>query len=633
MNVYRTFRSLPSRNIFRFIIPNLLILPIILIIITQYSSFMSGSLKKARPFNFPDLIAYDNGGNIYLTEDGWKRVSKLRPDGTVSYTLTGGKRKNGFYEAWQIAVDSRGYLYLLNSVRDLDGSFNNREDIQVYDPDGKYVRTLRTFHHTKKEATDTPNFVYGRIIEMNITGNSVYYLFRETETVSSIRRIDIDTGREELLVKTPNNEDIIDFQAALGGFVVTKKRGEISLIHPDGSQKEMVLSGVPLIAPRTFSTNGDTIYLLDFGKMNVARIKSGKSESILSKETLSAQKITPSRSFFRTIATRDDGAIVSVDIINNRVITADSTGKVRSVITRAKYPPLHRAFMVLYILLCLFVISVAIFDIAFVYRTLLHGRLSLLTKQFIIFVVLFGVSMTFIAYVMYRATSERHESEFSDKLLMSAQIGSQSIDGDALAKIESPRDFGGQEYQKLQTQMWKLVNAKTEELGRNIYSVLYRKHGDTFYYTVDLYSYYGTMYPYTMMIPAQEKAFSDGIVSSASYSDLEGDWQIGVAPVRDSKGNIVGVFEIGTSLYIIDEIKKMFYTRLAIILIIASVIQLILFYAAYFYLFRSLRAIKKATAQIREGDHDVTINVHTGDEVEDLADGINEMTKRIRSYI
>jgi|GEM_PF-583258 len=636
MNRLRHFAEHSRDKLIPFLFINSILLPIIPILIAGYSFFSSGTLRSERPFIFPDLIDYDSKGNIYLSEDGWKRVSKIRPDGTVAYSLSGGSRDSGFYEAWQISVNSKGHLFLLNSVRDLDGSYTNREEIQEYDEDGTYLRSLKTFTHTKEEALDTANFIYGRIVSMNVSNGMLYYLFREKETVSVFRSIEIGTGKENALFRVPNNEDIIDFQPYQDGFLITKKNGELVFLKPDGSKTvstSLQFSGTPLLTPHSLSVTGNTIFVTDYGNLSMVRAAGGSCTPILSQSILESEGISPSKSLFRNVASRNDGSAISVDEINRRIIGTDPDGKIRFVLNNAKYSPRHRALVLLYILLFATVPCIIFFDIFFIYRVALNGRLSLLAKQFICFIILFGVSMTIIAIVIYKATSERHESEYSNKLRLAAQIASQTIDGDTLEKINSPRDFGGTGYLKLQNQMWKQINAKTHELGRNLYSVLYKKHGDSFYYTVDLYSYYGTMYPYTMSIPAHEEAYRDGVVGSSQYTDIEGDWIIGVAPVFNSKGKIVGVYEIGTSLYIVDEIKKLFYTKLAIIVIIASLIQLIIFYAAYYYLFRSLRELKKATAMIRKGNHDVIITVNTGDEIEDLADGINEMTARIRSYI
>ena len=636
MNRLRHFAEHSRDKLIRFLFINSILIPLIPILIAGYGFFKSGTIRGERPFSFPDLIDYDSKGSIYLSEDGWKRITKMKPDGTVIYTLSGGSRDRGFYEAWEMSVDQKGHLFILNSVRDLDGSYTNREEIQEYDENGAYVRSLKTFTHTKEEALNTQNFIYGRIVSMSISGETLYYLFREKESVSVFRSININTGQEKTLFHIGNNEDIIDFQPFENGFLITKINGELEKAIDAGGKTIITpfkYKGPEIVNPHTLSVTSDSVFITDFGNMSMVRVRNGRCETVLSPDMLVSEGISPSRALFRNVAGRDDGSAVSVDEANKRLIGTTPDGKIAFVLTCAKYSYTHRFFILLYMSLFVLLPLIAIFDIYFVYSIVLNRRMTLLAKQFICFIILFGVSTIFIAVVIYKATSERHESEYANKLLLAAQIASQTIDGDTLEKINSPHDFGSPEYLKLQNQMWKQINAKTHELGRNLYSVLYKKHGGTFYYTVDLYSYYGTMYPYTMTISAHEEAYHDGIVGSARYTDIEGDWIIGVAPVYNSKGKIVGVYEVGTSLYIIDEIKKLFYTKLAIIVLIASLIQLVIFYAAYYYLFRSLRELKKATAMIRKGNHDVVVTVKTRDEIEDLADGINEMTARIRSYI
>ncbi|HNX59973.1 MAG TPA: hypothetical protein PKK43_12810, partial [Spirochaetota bacterium] len=432
MNRLRHFAEHSRDKLIRFFFINSILIPIIPILIAGYGFFSSGTIRGERPFTFPDLLDYDAQGNIYLSEDGWKRITKMKPDGTVVYTLSGGSRDRGFYEAWEMSVDQKGHLFLLNSVRDLDGSYTNREEIQEYDENGDYVRSLKTFTHTKEEALNTQNYIYGRIVSMSVSGDMLYYLFRDKESVSVFRSINIDTGDEKTLFHIENNEDIIDFQPFENGFIITKKNGELEKAVDEGGKARITpfkYTGQAIVNPHSLSVTADSVFITDFGNMSMVRVKNGICETVLSPDTLVSEGISPSRALFRNVAGRDDRSAVSVDEANKRLIGTSPDGKIAFILSSAKYSFAHRFFIFLYIALFSLLPLIAIFDVYFVYSAVLGRRISLLAKQFICFVILFGVSMTIIAVVIYKATSERHESEYANKLLLAAQIASQTIDG------------------------------------------------------------------------------------------------------------------------------------------------------------------------------------------------------------
>jgi signal transduction histidine kinase/serine phosphatase RsbU (regulator of sigma subunit) len=614
-----------------------LIVPVMCILVSSaflalgYPYFSIDKIKDTRPFRFPDLIDIDRSGNIYLAENGWKSITKLDLSGTEIYSLHGGVREGGFYEAWQISADGTGNLYLLNSVRNLDGSFNEREEIRLYSPEGRFVRTIRTFTHTREEAAKSPVFTYGRIISMKYSSPALWYLYRDTESSMSCHRLDPVTGTDETIFTAANDEEVIEFVPIDGGIVVTRKNGSISKITSAGAAHPVMAAGDRLVNPYAVdSPDGKDILVADFGTMAIARISAGRCSIILSEKTLAAGGIVPSRSLLRNVAACADGGFVSVDEMNKRIIGAKRDGTVAFIINRVHHTTLQRIFTAVYCASFLIAIFAFAYLLVLIYRKILHGRLPLLAKMFFLFVVLNAVSVTIIVYVIYRATFAYYEAEYFNRLAIAAQTGAQSIDGDALGRIHSPGDFRGIDYNRLQSQMNQLINSNNDRWNKDLYSVLYKKHEGIFYYTVDLYSYFGTMYPYLSTTPVHVRAYDKGETGHTHYSDVEGDWMIGVAPVRNSKGIITGLYEVGTSLYLKGEMRDLFFKRLSLTATIMTLIQLAVFFIIYYYLLRSLRALRRAAIDIGKGDYNVRVDMPTGDEIQDLAEGINFMTEKIR---
>ncbi|HNS26154.1 MAG TPA: hypothetical protein PKK85_08810, partial [Methanobacteriaceae archaeon] len=71
-------------------------------------------------FQFPFLAGSDSENNLYLLDNGVKRLTKIKPDGEVVFSLNGGKRGEGeFYQAWKMAIDKKDRVYIFNGVRNI----------------------------------------------------------------------------------------------------------------------------------------------------------------------------------------------------------------------------------------------------------------------------------------------------------------------------------------------------------------------------------------------------------------------------------------------------------------------------------------------------------------------------------
>jgi len=110
----------------------------------------------------------------------------------------------------------------------------------------------------------------------------------------------------------------------------------------------------------------------------------------------------------------------------------------------------------------------------------------------------------------------------------------------------------------------------------------------------------------------------------------------GFAAVRDSSGNIVGVVGVDRILHEVFDTSHVleFMYRQFITIILCFIAPILL----QVFLFRRMisRPIKELTAassKIGGGDLDVSLSIHTGDEIEELSNTFSKMTVQLKNYI
>ena len=123
-----------------------------------------------------------------------------------------------------------------------------------------------------------------------------------------------------------------------------------------------------------------------------------------------------------------------------------------------------------------------------------------------------------------------------------------------------------------------------------------------------------------------------GVYESGEYGKMVS----GFAAVRDSSGTIVGVVGVDISLRDVFSPSLIFefLYRQLITIILCSILPILL----QIFLFRHMigSPIKKLTtacAKIGGGDLDVSLSIHSGDEIEELSNTLTKMTMQLKQYI
>ncbi len=593
--------------------------------------------KIDKDFSFvsPYLVSLDSKNNICLVDNRSKRLTKLTPKGEVVFSLQGGKRNKGdFYLLLDTALDDHDYIYILNVIVDIVDGYPGVYEILRYTPEGHYDSTIFRYERSKEERQDTSDgYILGNI---QVKNNFVYYVFYTKKEGSQFFKAPINGGKPELILTMKDKVDFINMVGTEpGNIYLTKFNGKIYKVLEDGSLKPLDDINKAISAPWGLRIDEDkNLYVTDIDTQNIFKILPGNVVStFITKDILGDQGYKVKNVVFRYFSLTSSGSITVVDELNDSILTFGPDGKIVNKLNKGYYSPKIIILNIIYKVEFVILVIALLFLIILFYLKVLFRRLPLVFKQFAVFLPLIALSIAIASIQTYNQLYNKQLDALYDHVAMIAQIGSEKIDGDALERITKPEDFMGKDYLKVEKEMHDIMHDNQDKWNELPYSRIYKFRNGLCYITVDWSSRYGVLYPFTYFQQVHKDAYEKGKIGYTRYSDFDSDLLVGVAPIRNSKGVITGVYEVMIDSYILNEQQKEFVRNLISTVTISLVVIIGAFSIFIYLLLQALGKLRSALIEVSSGMWDASIDIRSRDEIEDLGKGFNIMAGTIRSYI
>ena len=260
-------------------------------------------------------------------------------------------------------------------------------------------------------------------------------------------------------------------------------------------------------------------------------------------------------------------------------------------------------------------------------------KLSIQMKILIPAGILIIVLCVILGGSAYRSVNDGMVSMGVEEAAMAAQIAVREIDGDLVSEIV-PGCEETEAYQQLLVSMRKVQ----EEFGIAYLYTLYMD-GSQIYYGVDtdqseLQAKPGQLFEKSYDQLAGVFAGKDYVQNYIDYSEY-GDVITVYKPVRNSAGEITGV--VGCDYDASNVVKKLKATteQIIIIALICLVLALILLSVVVRQITKSLRQVDQKIYDLVHSEGDLTqkLEIHTGDEMELIADNVNKLLEHIREIM
>jgi hypothetical protein len=197
-----------------------------------------------------------------------------------------------------------------------------------------------------------------------------------------------------------------------------------------------------------------------------------------------------------------------------------------------------------------------------VYKYILHYSIPLIIKQIGVYVPIVIAVMIFTSWYIQRDYSTRIKREMVNRLNGLLNLVPQKIDGDIVESIKDPHDYMSERYMKLRESLHSVLNYNREEWSAPFYALIHRKIGKWQYMMIDYDDSTQVYWPYEYNPDGGyiDEVMSGRIVTDFS-EDQEGIWLFGNAPLRNSKGDIVAIVEIGADLYNFRNYENIFFIK------------------------------------------------------------------------
>ncbi|MFH1469516.1 MAG: ATP-binding protein [Pseudomonadota bacterium] len=250
---------------------------------------------------------------------------------------------------------------------------------------------------------------------------------------------------------------------------------------------------------------------------------------------------------------------------------------------------------------------------------------------------------------VYLVAREHQLQRFRTHLTSVAATAAVSVDGDALASLTDPGQQGGQVFQAIQRKL-DAVQQANEDL-RFVYTMrrdaaggvsfvvdgtAIDRDGDGQIGEDEESAALGEPYPEAAEMPSLLAGFSQPSADERFTADQWGRMLSGYAPIRDSRGEVVGLLGVDMMASRVDELRDSLLVASFVFVLVVVLAATGLTALLSWYLGRPLRALEAQVRQIERGEREEVDTAAGGRELHALARSFNDLLvtrRRMEAHI
>ena len=275
-----------------------------------------------------------------------------------------------------------------------------------------------------------------------------------------------------------------------------------------------------------------------------------------------------------------------------------------------------------------------------------HHTKKILVRLVMIMVILLFVGSSCIGIALYKEIFEEMTDEVYMQLYSISTLIANNIDGDDLEQAVFPQKKGDYYYDTLAEKMYLDLTAFYEQndnaMKKHLYYTLYFLEKDTFYVGVDSVNFQGkeelsnTNEKYITSakeIQQKRECWQRGEAVFLMASDMTEQWLFTAAPIYNSKGELVGAFDVGLNEQDVIVYMSEMLIRTVVVILFAVMILMIVTTLFLKQFLKGVGKLKKCVDALTEGDWNVVAQIHSHDELEVIGNAFNKMTYRIKCFL
>ncbi len=541
----------------------------------------------------------------------------------------------------KILVDGDGSIYTSATVTPRNSRIIKKEIMQKYDSRGNYKKTkLEVLQDEPMDLGDPFAAFSGRLINVQIIRDKLYAFERKSDQEITLLEVDIEQANSleavEIITLEFDNtlmRDII--YTDWGDIYFLDRQAEIYLVDKSVSLEKIdtTYNSFDMVIPYTLSGDSQgNLYYVDVYNKNIVKhsYQEGRSSKLYDFSHLVDEEKNIMLEDLRNIRVLNDNQLAGHSMILDEgegfmasIIDGSGSAVSRANITFSQAINEYSLWIVI-IIAGMVVLALLIHMLS----RMLSGRIGLQVKQILIFLPIYIIIMIIVALSFSSMIGGYTLDIAYQKVSSLAEVTADLLDVEKFVSINHPGDDFGKEFVDIQQDLTIDRSA--------IYYVSYFVEDSRIFvgvanniqsYTPVEYLYdQETLHYYYEVLRTGEKQMGETI-------DEFGEWMFALAPLRDSRGEIIGIIEQGWHAEIIRSQIEVIERNILIVLISIALIVAVVYMFMLKYSLRSLDVLKKGVAEVASGHWDTRVNIKTRDEFKDIGLAFNKMSSQIQEYI
>ena len=586
----------------------------------------------------PFFATKDSSGLFYVIENSKTRIIVFSREGVIQGVLKGGERSDSnFFYASSVIKGSDGYIYLINIVNSLNMYAVEKEEILRFHPDGKFDRIV---YQKIYDADDTP-VRWGRLTNLHEKNGELiaYYIYPDGIDRIKVQLKNLILHKEEVLKGKLTGMPVKGIDSDGNGVVYLTKKGEVIRRTAEGKTtliydgKWDPAPGGEKSVPGHISVMEDgTVAMSDLEKRSVIKIDgNGGVNDWVSPSDLAKLNLKPFEDRIKNMNAFDDGTMVEIFgdavVYHEAGVNSSFSGlfkyRTEDIVLRFIWWGAAAAALVSLIIIILQI-----------YWYNLNRRIPLIIKQICVYIPLVITVMIFTSWYIQNDYTIRIKRHMENRLTSLLNLIPGKIDGDVVESIKDPHEYMSEKYMTLRNTLHEVLNYNRDDWSSPFYVLIHRRIGSWQYLMIDYDDSTPIYWPYEYNPEESyvDKVMAGGIVTDFS-EDQEGIWIFGNAPLRNSRGEIVAIVEIGADLYNYKNYENILFYRIMKVMIVSIVFIALAIIIVSYFMISAIRRLRKGVQDIANGSWDTQVNIRTKDEVQDLGEGFNRMAESIKNYV
>ena len=599
--------------------------------------FNKKPFQQTTTFTAPAMAKFERDGNLYVIDSGSFRLICMQPDGAIHYTITVDMFKE-YIRIVDAVIDSSGNLYVYAIEAEYDALLTKRDIIRKYDNRGNFVKDILVIDYEGEAGIDP--FVNPRLFYQfgSFRYENGILSFSQTER-ARVTLYQYDTYRDEFRTSVFSDGITADFLIAqlvlkdMLNFAYVQRDGDIYEVR-NGSRPELRASfdwninDGGIYPWYIFYDSEDNLVFFDIGSNALFRLTNHERAEL--------QRIVP-EGYFTPL--KEQGELPALKgfgfhgntfagVFGDVVWMYD--GYDFTIYDDDLLLPLGERVFIIFIQMALVLgILALVFGLCILFIGIMNRYISLFIKQSVVIIPLLIVAFIIVFTVTFNMMTERLNEALFNEMIALAVVSAKLVNGDDLEKINSIKDIHSDEYKRLSELVKEIVGFNADPWNRSFYAAVFK--GDNFEYVVAISSEEMNMFrPDEPLDEEDYETFMSGQPVAMILEMSNGDWAFAEAPVYNSAGNIVGMFEVGLDMTGYEIGKEKVKGQVALIVAAICIIILIALSILISTIVKQLSVVGRVLGTIASGDRTARVSYVAHDELGKVSHGLNSMAEELQ---